>query len=128
MSWAQVTAESQQPKKLSDEPRKKARQDSDSDLTPDEDGTEATPKEAKQIAVRGGGTIRMSQPVEDFEKYVYDTEQISEACEAMAQVVFLLAEQNPADYALIVRSLHSFRAAAAEVRSTDSDRNSWRKP
>ncbi|WFD43208.1 ATP-dependent DNA helicase yku80 [Malassezia psittaci] len=109
-----ATRKPQQPKKVSDEPRKKARQDSDSDITPDEDEDEALPKDTKQVSVRGGGYIRMSQPVEDFEAYVYDTEQISEACEAMTQVLFLLTEQDPADYALIVRSLHCFRAAAVE--------------
>ncbi|WFC99118.1 ATP-dependent DNA helicase yku80 [Malassezia yamatoensis] len=110
-----ATRKPQQPKKVSDEPRKKIRQDSDSDVTPDEDERDALPKDAKQVSVHGGGNIRISQPVEDFEMYVYDTEQISEACEAMTQVLFLLTEQNPADYALIVRSLHSFRAAATEL-------------
>lgn len=95
-------------------PSKKARAaDSDSDATPDEDA----PVDA--VRVRGGGAIRLAHAVEDFEALAYGTERVTEACEAMQRVLQALVARAAPDYAQIVRALHTYRAAAAEVRWGD---------
>ena len=93
-------------------PNKKARTDSDSDATPDEDAEEA---ERTEIPVRGGGVLRLAHIVQDFEASVYGTERITETCEAMQVALQALVRVPSPDSALVVRALHAYRAAAAEV-------------
>ncbi|KAI3620422.1 hypothetical protein CBS9595_002389 [Malassezia furfur] len=71
-------------------PNKKARTDSDSDATPDEDAEEA---ERTEIPVRGGGVLRLAHIVQDFEASVYGTERITETCEAMQVALQALLEE-----------------------------------
>lgn len=95
-------------------PEKKARVDSESDATPDEDAHEA---DTTSVPVRGSGRIRLDHAVDDFEALVYTTEAVTEACDAMQEVLSLLLSQahDKDAYPRLVRALYAYRAAAAEV-------------
>ncbi|KAI3628593.1 YKU80 [Malassezia furfur] len=101
-------------------PSKKARADSDSDATPDEDADDdaGEDKPRNEVPVRGGGVLRLAHVVQDFEASVYGTEHVTETCEAMQAALLALVRAPSPDSALVVRALHAYRSAAAEIPGT----------
>lgn len=74
------------------------------------------------VAVGTLGEIRLAHAVHDFEALLHDTDAVSETCAAMSAVLLRLVAMTPIDIPLLVRALHAYRSAAAEVRSAaDAD-------